>query len=659
MVLAMSRLPLALAALLLSLPIRTARADVRLPALISDGMVLQTGVPVRVWGWAAEGEKVSVSLRGQTATADTRGGRWSVMLKPLDPGGPFELKIAGKNTIVVKDVAIGEVWVCSGQSNMEWPLSKSHDPDADIGAPADPLLRSFTVGRQLAEAPASEVSSGKWESATPATRGSFSAVGFYFARALRAARKVPIGLIHTSWGGTPAEAWTSRSALQAWGLSEDAFAKLAPPTPAAREAYQKRLEEWTRAGRPTGEFDDPGVSEAAKSWSLATTDARGWRTLALPTAWEKLGPELEVDGGFWFRKEVTVPAGWAGKELELSLGAVDDADTTYFNGAVVGSTGAEVPNHWQVKRRYRIPAAAVRAGRALIAVRVWDHGGEGGFMGSAGEMWLGPVGADSTARVSLAGEWRFQAERTRLTMPSPPGLDQNVPSVLYNGMIAPLLPYTIKGAAWYQGESNAGRAAEYGGLLTALIGNWRKDWQLGSFPFLIVQLAPYLAIEPEPGESGWAEVREAQARVAREVENVGLAVITDVGDEKDIHPRKKQPVGERLALAARKIAYGEQIVASGPTLRSATVEGSRIVVRFDNVGKGLVQRGDRLAGFAIAGKDEKFVNAQASIDGDRVVVQSPKVTAPAYVRFGWANYPVVNLWNADGLPAVPFRTDPR
>lgn len=657
----MLRLPARLTALVLSLAVqaRTASADVRLPALVSDGMVLQTGVPLHVWGWASEGEKVTVTLRGQTASATTRGGLWAVTLKPLAPGGPFEMTIAGNDTIVVHDVAVGDVWVCSGQSNMEWPLERSANAQPEIDAPADPMLRMFTVGRQLAATPAVEVASGAWESATPAARGHFSAVGYYFGRALRAARKVPVGLIHTSWGGTPAEAWTSREALSAWGLPSQAFASLASPSAAAREAYQRQLDAWVAAGRPAGTFDDPGVSDAAKSWSLPATDTRGWQTMSLPLAWEKLGGEFELDGGVWYRREVELPAKWAGRELELSLGAIDDTDTTYFNGSAVGATGGEVPNHWAVQRHYRIPASAVRAGRAVIAVRVWDHGGDGGFTGPADALWIGPPGAEPRERLALGGAWRFQPERTRPAMPNPPGLNQNLPSVLYNGMIAPLLPYAIKGATWYQGESNAGRAGEYRGLLTAMIQGWRRDWRVGDFPFLIVQLAPYMAIDSEPRESGWAELREAQAQVARELPHAGLAVITDVGDEKDIHPTQKKPVGERLALVARKVAHGEKIVASGPTLRSATVEGSKIVVRFDNVGQGLRVHGDRLTGFAIAGKDEKFVNADAVVQGDRVVVSSPAVSSPAYVRFGWANYPVVNLWNADGLPAVPFRTDPR
>jgi len=649
----------ALSALVFCLQSRWAQADVKLPALVSDGMVLQARAPVTVWGWADEGEKVTVSLRGQTAAAETRGGRWSATLQPLEPGGPFDVTITGHNSIVVRNVLIGEVWVCSGQSNMEFSLDRADTGAADVAAPSDSLLRMFSVGRQLAATPQEDVSSGTWESSTPETRGHFSAVGYYFGRALRAARKVPVGLIHTSWGGTPAEAWTSRPALRAWGLPEEAFAALAPPSTAARDAYARKLEAWTAAGKPKGTFDDPGATVASRAWSQPSADTRGWRSMTLPAPWEQVSADLEIDGGVWYRKDVVVPAAWAGKELELHLGAIDDTDATYFDGVQIGAVGSNVPTHWQVQRRYRIAPAAVRAGRSVIAVRVWDHGGEGGFMGPAAEMWLAPVGAAAGERLALAGEWRFKPEQTRPTLPNPPGLNQNLPSVLYNGMIAPLLPYTIRGATWYQGESNVGRAPAYSSLLSALIGNWRRDWRAGEFPFLIVQLAPYLAIDSEPRESDWATLREAQDRVAREVPNTALAVITDVGDEKDIHPIKKKPVGERLALAARKLAYRENnLVASGPRFRSAQVSGGKVAVSFDNVGKGLVVHGERLTGFAIAGKDEKFVNAEASIDKGRVLVWSPDVPSPAYVRFGWANYPVVNLWNADGLPAVPFRTDP-
>jgi sialate O-acetylesterase len=654
----MSSRLIALAAAVLSLWSRSARADVILPALVSDGMVLQQKAPVRVWGWAAEGEQVTVALPGQTATVTAQGGWWAVTLKPLAVGAPFDIIISGRNTIVVHDVLVGEVWLCSGQSNMEFSLDGAADAQADIDAEADPLLRMFTVGRQLAQNPKPDVSGGRWESATPQARGQFSAVGYYFGRALRAARKVPIGLIHSSWGGTPAEAWASRSTLEEWGLPKQAFAALATPTQAARAAYDRRLDEWQAAGRPQGDFNDPGVAAAAQPWALPATDTTQWRSMVLPSPWERLGSEMEVDGGIWFRKDVAVPASWAGRELEIHLGAIDDLDTTYFNGVAVGATRVEVPTHWQVARRYRVPASAVRAGRAVVAVRVWDRGGEGGFMGPASEMWVAPVGAADTERLALTGDWRFRAEQTRPSMPNPPGLNHNLPSVLYNGMIAPLLPYTIRGATWYQGESNTGRSAEYRSLLTSMIRGWRADFRVGEFPFLIVQLAPYMAIDTEPRESGWAVLREAQDRVAREVGKAGLVVITDVGDEKDIHPTRKKPVGERLALWARKLAYGEAVLASGPSFRSASVSGGKINVSFDHVGKGLEARGGPLSGFAIAGSDRKFFNAEASITGERVSVSSPQVTSPAYVRFGWANYPVVNLWNKDGLPAVPFRTDP-
>lgn len=661
-----------LAAVAVLLQSSLASAKVTLPALVSDGMVLQQKAPVRVWGWAADGEKVTVSFRGQSHTVTARAetaragktmeGKWSVLLQPLEPGGPFQLSVAGENRIVLKDVFVGDVWVCSGQSNMEWPLSRAFEPQADIAAAPDPGLRTFNVGRQLASLPRRDVA-GKWEGAAPDTRGRFSAVGFYFGRALRAARKVPIGLIHTSWGGTPAEAWTSRAALQTWGMPEAAFAALAPPSAAEQEAYEKSVALWTAAGRPQGTFEDGGPSAAAQSWALPQTQTADWKPVSLPQPWERLGAEMQLDGAIWFRREVNVPPSWAGRPLELHLGAIDDWDTTHFNGVKVGSTGNETPNFWAAPRRYQVPASAVKAGRAVLAVRVWDHAGDGGFTGPSAELWLAPAGAAASERISLTGEWRFKAEQTRPSAPTPPGLNQNLPSVLYNGMLAPLLPYTIKGATWYQGESNTGRSAQYRTLLGAMIRSWRADWQQPDFPFLIVQLAPYQAIQAEPTESGWAALREAQWQVTTDLPNVGLAVITDVGEQRDIHPTKKRPVGERLALAARKIAHGEAIIASGPTFRSATVEqgkaGKVMVVSFDNVGKGLQVRGDRLTGFAVAGADGRFVNADATLAGATVVVSSPKIAEPAFVRFGWADYPVVNLWNEDGLPAVPFRTDKR
>ncbi len=634
-----------------------ARAAVKLPGLISEGMVVQQKVPVRIWGSADVGETVTVAFRGQTVESVARNGTWSVLLRPLDPGGPFTMTISASNKIELKDVLVGDVWVCSGQSNMEFHLADSFEAKKDIDATSDPLLRMFTVAKQIAETPQTDVAGGKWESSTPANRPGFSAVGYYFGRALRGARKVPIGLIHSSWGGTPAEAWTSRSALQEWGMPFSAF-KGNAVEPRARSDYENRLAAWQAAGAPQGHFDDPGVTVAARAWALPQTDTHDWRKMTLPQKWESAGPDMDIDGGIWFRKEIDIPAAWGGKDLDLRLGAIDDFDTTFFNGVKIGATGAETPGFWQTQRRYEVPGALVKAGRAVIAVRAWDHGGDGGLTGPAGAMSVAPAAAaPGEHALSLTGEWRFQIENKRPSRPTSPGADPNAPSSLYNGMIAPLLPYAIKGATWYQGESNAGRAAQYRSLLATMIRNWRDDWRVGDFPFFIVQLAPYMTINPEPEESGWAALREAQWQVTQVVPNVGMAIITDVGEEKDIHPKKKEPVGERLALAARKIAYGENIVGSGPTLKTAKMADGKAIIGFDNVSKGLEVKGDKLTGFALAGTDKKFFFGDATIQGNTVVVSSRQVPAPAHVRFGWANFPVVDLFNKDGLPAVPFRTD--
>lgn len=636
---------------------RTADADVKLPALISDGMVLEQKTPLRIWGYASEGEKVTVSFRGQTAASVTKDGRWTVTLQPVDAGGPFEMTIAGNNIVKLANIAVGEVWLCSGQSNMEFGLADAQGGSQEVHGADDPMLRMFTVERKVAEAPQAEVAGGHWEIASPSTAGHFSAVGYYFARALRRARNVPVGMIHSSWGGTLAESWTSRSALEEWGLPSTAF-KTIRHDPATASDYQRRVDAWKTAGSPDGPYEDPGIAPVAKAWALPQTDARDWRRIHVPGRWEDLGAAMEIDGAVWFRREIEIPAAWAGQDLELHLGAIDDYDTAYFNGVAVGATGVETPGFWEVRRQYVIPGRLVQSGRAVVAVRVWDHGGDGGFMGPEHAMWIAPKGKTAEFPRVLAGEWRYKVETSRPGDPRPPPeLDPNLPAVLYNGMIAPLVPYVIKGAIWYQGESNAGLAYQYASLLSTMIRTWRSAWGVGPFPFLVVQLAPYMEISPQPEDSAWAELREAQQVVAHTVPNVGLAVITDAGDEKDIHPKNKQPAGERLALAARRIAYGERITSAGPTYRSMKVVGDKVTIRFDDVGKGLAVRGPKLTGFAVAGADKKFVWADAAVVGDTVVVSSPGVSTPAYVRFGWASYPVVNLWNQDGLPAVPFRTD--
>lgn len=442
-----------------------ASAEVRPNSLFSDNAVLQRGLPVPVWGTASDGETVTVTLQGQRVTTTSRNGKWMLRLKPLEAGGPYTMTIEGSNRVELRNVMVGDVWVCSGQSNMEFTLDRCAEKDEATAASADPMLRLLKVPRKPADQPIDDAGV-QWVAAGPETTGSFSGVGYFFGRDLRKALGVPVGLIDAAYGGTRIQTWMGERSLR--------------PT----EAMNDVLEKW---------------------------------------------PE-------WAR-------------------------------------------------------------------------------------------------------------------------DRNRVCVLFNGMICPLIPYAIRGVIWYQGEGNTGEACAYRTWFPDMIREWREDWGQGEFPFLFVQLAPYLKIETEPGESHWAELRESQLLTSLNCPNTAMAVITDYGDQEDIHPQHKEPVGGRLALAARALAYEEKIVFGGPVYRSVTFRGNRAVLDFDSVGGGLLARDGELSGFTIAGEDRKFHNASAGIVGSRVVVHSPNVARPVAVRYGWANYPVVNLFNLEGLPASPFRTD--
>jgi sialate O-acetylesterase len=659
-----------------------AHANVKLPQILSDGMVLQRRTNTRIWGTGTPGEKVTVSLAGQKQSTETQSdGTWEVRLKPMEAGGPHTLTVQGNNTLEVKDVLIGEVWVCSGQSNMEWNMAWLSNTKDEIATAKDSQLRMFTVPRDIRFTPQTDISGGAWKPTAPENTGAFSAVGYYFAKHLRKALNVPVGMIHTAWGGTRIEAWTSKPVNLRNGLQEAEFIATDPNSPvlkALMERYNRAMARWQEIGSPSGAFIDPGISSVAKGWELPTTDDSTWRTINAPGDWESSGiPELDtVDGGVWFRKTITLPDDVTSIRsddgISLTLGAIDDFDQTFINGVKVGQTGDEVPNFWQHQRQYRIPEGVLRPGKNVIAVRVWDGQGAGGFIGPAAAMAL------STSKeiiAPLAGEWKYKIEVSRPQYPGdPPNQgNPNGASVLYNGMLHPIKNYTIKGAIWYQGESNAGQFVEYRKRLPAMIQNWRDDFQVGNFPFFIVQLAPFTTIQANPGESSWAGLREAQMMAVQALPHVGVAVITDVGDEKDIHPQRKEPVGARLALLARKMTYGEKVVAHGPRYKSMTVENGKAILTFETDGELFVAptdsadrpvSGGKLVGFAIAGADGKFVWAEATLLGkNRVVVSSPQVPTPKTVRFGWADFPVVNLWNSldSGktayLPASPFRTD--
>jgi len=634
-------------------------AEIKLPALVGDNMVIQQGVKARVWGWAEQGETVSVTMAGQSAmdTTDAKG-QWEVRIGPFLPGGPHEMVISGKNTIVLQNVLVGEVWIGSGQSNMEWQLQNSANGAEEVSNANYQQIRLFTVTKAISLTPREDVV-GQWLVCTPEVAGTFSAVAYFFGRELHQTLKVPVGLIHSSWGGTPAEAWTSRETLASdpeLNSMLDSLEQALQNLPAALSKYKKLRAEWEEKNF----LQDPGNQGLELGYARYDYSGKDWQTMNLPCLWEPAG--LLIDGAVWFRKNLKIPETWAGRDLKLKLGPIDDFDNTYFNGVQVGHIGNETLNYWTVPREYTIPGSRVRAGRNVIAIRVFDHTGDGGFTGLPTDMSLSLPGSEP---IPLAGEWFYKvelaAEPIQVNYSSAPAMplgggNPNTPTVLYNAMIAPLANYALRGAIWYQGESNADRARQYQKLFPMMIRNWRAAWGEGDFPFLYVQLANYMRRKSEPDESHWAELREAQLMTLSEPET-GMAVIIDIGEADNIHPKNKQGVGHRLALWALAKTYNQDIEFSGPLCESFVIEDNKIRVQFSHA-EGLCT-GDNsvVRGFAIASSDGKFVWAEANIKNNEVIVWNDTVTHPMAVRYAWADNPEANLYNAAGLPASPFRTD--
>jgi sialate O-acetylesterase len=636
-------------------------AQVRLPRIFGSHMVLQQGIDVPVWGWTDAGAAVTVTL-GDAAQKAVAGadGRWSVRFGPLKAGGgPLTMTVTGANTITLTDILVGEVWVGSGQSNMEMSVGSSNNAAEEAAAATDSEIRFFTVPRRVSQKPLDDLAGGQWEACTPDTVRGFSAAAYFFGRRLRKDLGVPVGLIHTSWGGTPAEAWTTRPTLESdpdYAPILDRFKTSGPDYEKARAEYERKLKAWEQTAA------DPGNKGFGEGWADPATDVSAWKAMDLPAAMESQA-DLNIDGAVWFRREVAIPDAWAGKDLLLELGSVDDFDVTYFDNVQVGATGQDTPLWWAVPRKYTVPGRLVKGGKAVVAVRVFDHWNTGGIVGQGGTMRIAPAGSPDSGAVGLAGPWRYKVEfavdtSKRGPRPSEPmGPDHpHSPAGLWNAMIRPIVPFAIRGAIWYQGETNAGRAYQYRKLFPAMITDWRKAWGQGDFTFLFVQLANFTARKDEPDESEWAELREAQSMTLG-LPKTGQAVIIDIGDAVDIHPKNKQDVGLRLALAAEAIAYGKGIVYSGPAYKGLKIDGGKAVLTFEHIGGGLVAKGGKLTGFAVAGADRKFVWADAKIEGDTVVVSSDKVAAPVAVRYAWANNPDCNLYNKAGLPASPFRTD--
>jgi len=621
-------------------------SQVRLPRLISDGMVLQRDAKVRIWGWAAANERVSLHFidSSYTTTSDSIG-NWSVTLLGMQPGGPYTMEIKSGNIITVNNILIGDVWLCSGQSNMELPMKRVRPIyENEIANSESVFIRQFHVPQTYNfTAPQKDLPGGSWKSANPVTVLDFSAAAYFFEKALYEKYKVPIGVINSSLGGSPAESWMSEEALKAFPAyyKEAQRFKDSSVIKQIESDDNARIQAWYSLLNQK----DQGYAGPKNIWYDPALNTSDWATMKIPGYWSSTGLG-HVNGVVWFRKKIVIPSSIADKEATLILGRIVDADSVFVNGVFVGTTSYLYP-----PRRYGIPPNLLRAGENTIAIRVINSSGDGGFvLDKAYEIAAGDTSID------LKGDWQYRLGARMEPLGSQTFIRWK-PLGLYNAMLAPLTDYRIKGAVWYQGESNVGKPVEYRELFPALVRDWRESWKQGNFPFLFVQLPNFMEAKSEPSESNWALLREAQL-MALSLPNTGMAVTIDIGEWNDVHPLDKKDVGDRLALAAQKVAYDDsRVVYSGPLYQSMRIEGNKIILTFSNIGSGLMAKGGELKGFAIAGSDKKFVWGDAKIENGNVIVSSSRVLNPVAVRYAWADNPEgANLYNKEGLPASPFRT---
>ena len=638
------------------LSISNAFADVTLPRLLNDGAILQRDKPLTIWGWAAEGEKVTVSFAGQEKSTQAADGKWQVTFPARKAGGPYELVVTGeKNQLKRSNILLGDLWVASGQSNMELPLRRvRYQYPGLIETTQQTNIREFNVPVAYAfKGPLSDYTQGDWKTATPENLENFSAVGFFFAQKLLAENKVPVGIITIPVGGSPAEAWVSESVLQKY---PQYLQKLQPfkddaHVQATIAKDKANSDKW---------YGDLGAADIGlkNNWSQEKLDTSAWKTLQVPGFLKEQADNKNdkgfTNGAFWVRKTVELTQAQVAKKAVLWLGCIVDGDQVFVNGQAVGQTGYQYP-----PRIYAVPEGLLKPGKNSIAIRVTSYSANAGFVKDKryalmfGESKFGEA-YSGDEEVSLRGEWQYQIAATAGAMQ--PGTTLHyLPSSLFNAKLAPALPLKIKGVIWYQVESNVGRAAEYQQLMTDLIGDWRKQFQQPDLPFVYVQLANFLPAASQPGESGWAELREAQRKTLA-VKNTAMAVAIDAGEWNDIHPLDKQKVGERLALGALKVAYGKKsLIASGPSLKKVKAKGSKVELTFADVGEGLQAVGGELKHIALAGTDKKFVWATAEVKGNQLVVWVDAVAEPKWVRYAWADNPEgANLYNSAGLPASPF-----
>ena len=618
-------------------------ASLRLAEVISDNMVLQRGQAVPIWGWADPGTPVAVKLADFEANATTDAdGKWRADLPSLKPGGPFDLTVtAGSEVQVLHNVLVGDVWVASGQSNMRWTVGEAANGRAEVAAAGNPQIRLFDLPSRYRATPDGKTRAVHWEACSPETISDFSAVGYFFGRDIQKSQGVPVGIISASVGGTAAELWTSREAL----AKLPGYAENLLPI----ERVEKMLKE-DSAWKGALNTHDKGLVKG-QEWWLPATDDSAWEQQPVPGAWEEHGL-VGLDGVVWYRTTFMIPPADGGKVAKLELGSIGNAEQVWVNGKPLDAI-----------KPYEVPAGALVSGKNVIVVRINNNRpGPGGFLGKPEELFLSLAG--SPAHISLADpnvHWRRAVGIDLKALPPKPKRAKGgyyLYSTHFNGMIAPVIPYAVRGVIWYQGEANVNRAHAYRELFPALIADWRAHWAKPELPFLYVQIANYRPSDPLPVDDARAELREAQA-LSLSVPHTAMATAIDIGEADTIHPLNKQEVGRRLALAAKATVYGEKIEYSGPiyTPGSAKPEDHGIRVSFTHA-KDLTTRDKApIQGFAIAGADRKFVWADATIKGDSVVVSSKDVPEPVAVRYAWGTNPKANLVNKEGLPAIPFRTD--
>jgi len=628
--------------------------------LFTDHMVLQQQRSNPVWGWDQPGQVVTLSVEGaqqapvQVRVTTAADGTWRLLCPELPVGGPYTLRVKGSAEQVISDVLVGEVWVASGQSNMNWQLSNTDTGPADVQAANCPQVRAFRVSQQASREP-QQIIGGSWAVCSPGTAGSFSAVAYHFAQNLHRQLKVPVGIIDASWGGTRIEAWTSEKALEEvmdlrseMTSLESAWAKL----PGLKSEFGKKAAEWEAKNFPA----DPGNAGETQGWAQPGFDDSAWATLQAPGQWDQQG--LGGPGVVWYRRTVDIPASWAGRELRLNLGALKDFDVTYFNGERVGGLPKGTWRAANVRRDYLIPGKLVKAGRTVIAVRVFDQNGGGGLLGPGPLMGLSCNAVVDTPRLRLAGAWRARQEASvsvgNVDWSTNPWPDFNEeqfwPSTISNGMISPIAGYGARGFVWYQGETNCDVVPHtYGPKLQSMIRDWRTRWGQGDMPFVVVQLPNFKS------NDGWPIVREGQA-AALGMPATSLVCSIDLGNPDDIHPRNKSRIGARIADNALASFYGLPILGTAPLRDTIEIRGTQVIVRFRHA-TGLRTRdgGPVVKAFELAGADGVWHAAQARIEGETVIVECPEVPEPKSVRHAWAPCPEVNLENKAGLPAHPFR----